>query len=241
MKISVIIPAYNEEKLLPATLRAIQAAMSVFERIGWDAELIVCDNNSTDSTAELAALAGARVVCEPINQISRARNRGAAAATGDWLLFIDADSSPTPELFEDVAQAIRSGRWLAGGSTVRMEGEARWAHRLCRFWNWLSLRHGLFAGSFIFCEAAAFRTVRGFSEELFASEEIDLSRRLRKLAAEQGKRIVILHLHPLLTSDRKVHLYNRWEHLSFIARTVLGLGRPLRSRKSCFQWYDGRR
>lgn len=241
MNISVIIPAYNEEKLLPATLRAVKAAMRVFERYGWGTELIVCDNNSTDRTGELAGLAGAHVVFEPINQISRARNRGAAAATGDWLLFIDADSSPTAELFEDVAQAIRSGHWLAGGSTVRMIGESRWAHRLCRFWNWLSLRHGLLAGSFIFCEATAFRTVGGFSEELFAAEEIDLSRKLGKLAAKQGKQIAILQRHPLLTSDRKVHLYSRWEHLGFIVRTVLGLGRSLRSREACFQWYDGRR
>src|SRR5258706_345131 len=46
MKISVVVPAFNEEKLLPEALRAIRAAMSVFD----DAELIVCDNNSTDRT-----------------------------------------------------------------------------------------------------------------------------------------------------------------------------------------------
>ena len=77
-------------------------------------ELIVCDNNSTDRTAAIAAAAGAIVVFEPINQISRARNTGAARATGDWLLFVDADSFPTRELFADVVAAISSGACMAG-------------------------------------------------------------------------------------------------------------------------------
>jgi len=49
------------------------------------------------------------VVFEPHNQISRARNRGAAAATGQWLLFVDADSTPSPELLADLREAIDSG------------------------------------------------------------------------------------------------------------------------------------
>ena len=94
MKISVIVPAFNEEKLIGETLRKIQAAMPAFARAGWETQLVVCDNNSTDRTAELARAAGALLVFEPINQIARARNRGAAAATGDWLIFVDADSHP---------------------------------------------------------------------------------------------------------------------------------------------------
>jgi len=94
MKISVIIPAYNEEKLIHETLRHINVARVAFTERGVDSELIVCDNNSSDCTAALAQAAGAQVVFEPVNQIARARNRGAEAATGDWLLFIDADSHP---------------------------------------------------------------------------------------------------------------------------------------------------
>ncbi|MBV8032234.1 MAG: glycosyltransferase, partial [Betaproteobacteria bacterium] len=62
MKLSVVVPAYNEEKLLPQCLGAIGAAMAAFE----DAELVVCDNNSTDRTAEIARAAGAKVVFEPV-------------------------------------------------------------------------------------------------------------------------------------------------------------------------------
>src|SRR5947209_3808370 len=99
MKISIIVPAFNEEKLIKETLSRILAASESFSRQGYEFELIVCDNNSSDRTAELSRAMGARVVFEPINQIARARNAGAAAATGNWLLFIDADSHPDPELF----------------------------------------------------------------------------------------------------------------------------------------------
>ena len=112
--ISIIIPAFNEERLIGETLRQVQAAMAVFPQRGWEAELIVCDNNSTDRTGEVARAAGATVVFEPVNQIARARNSGAAAATGDWLIFVDADSHPSTGLFEDVAAQIESGRCLAG-------------------------------------------------------------------------------------------------------------------------------
>ncbi len=106
MKISIIIPAFNEERLLGGTLAQVKSAMDVFTRRRWESELIVCDNNSTDHTAEIARAAGATVVFEPENQIARARNSGAAAAAGDWLIFVDADSQPSAELFADVAEQI---------------------------------------------------------------------------------------------------------------------------------------
>ena len=241
MKISVIIPAFNEEKLLPATLGAIRDARTAFVDRGLASEVIVCDNNSTDRTAEIAAAGGARVVFDPVNQIGRARNTGAAAATGDWLLFIDADSRPTAGLFGAAADAMADPTCLAGGSTLRLDGEHRLAQATAGLWNWLSVRRQLLAGSFIFCQAAAFRELGGFSAELFASEELDLTVRLKQLAAGRGQRLIILQGHPLETSDRKVHLYSGWEYFRFFARVIFGWGRPLRSRAACHHWYDGRR
>lgn len=241
MKISVIVPAFNEEKLIGETLRKIQAAMPAFARAGWETQLVVCDNNSTDRTAELARAAGALVVFEPINQIARARNRGAAAATGDWLIFVDADSHPGAELFAEVAEEIQSGRCLAGGCTVKLQGSYPVWSAVTGLWNGISRLCKYAAGSFIFCEAAAFSKVGGFSHELFASEEIDLSKRLKQLARATGKRIVILHRHPLLTSPRKMHLYTLREHLWFLAKTVFSFGRTLTDRAECHTWYDGRR
>jgi glycosyltransferase involved in cell wall biosynthesis len=210
--------------------------MDVFERRGWSSELIVCDNNSTDRTAEIARAAGARVVFEPVNQIARARNMGAAQASGDWLLFVDADSSPTAALFQDVLEVIDEGKALGGGSTVVLHGAPLALLVWVAAWNALSRTMKWAAGSFIFCEAAAFRGVRGFSEELYAAEEIDLSRRLKRRG-----RVVFLHRHPLLTSGRKAELYSWREHLSFLWRMLIAGRRTLRSRAACSVWYDGRR
>ena len=241
VKISVIVPAFNEEKLIAKTLRSVREASGTFAQRGWESELVVCDNNSTDRTADLAREARAKVVFEPINQISRARNAGATGADGDWFIFVDADSHPSAELFADVAAAIQGGRCLAGGSTVRLDGRYPVASLITKGWNLLSRFKKWAAGSFIFCEASAFREVGGFSHELFASEEIDLFERLKRLARRRGKRIIILHRHPLVTSARKMHLYSPAEHLRFLAKTVWQRGRPLRSREECLTWYDGRR
>lgn len=241
MKVSVVVPAYNEEKLIAASLRSIRAALAAFAPLGWDSELIVCDNNSTDGTAELARREGATVVFEAVNQIGRARNTGAAAATGDWLIFVDADSRPSPELFAEVVEAIRSGRCLAGGCTVKLDTNHFFWNFVTNGWNWLSRFRKYVAGSFIFCEATAFRQVGGFNLKLFVAEELDLSFRLKRLARQTGKRMIILHRHPLITSARKAHLYSLREHLGFLSKTVLNFGRTLKDPKACHPWYDGRR
>lgn len=241
MKVSVVVPAYNEEKLIVSTLRSIIEAAVAFEQRACEWELIVCDNNSTDRTSELARAEGAKVVFEPINQIGRARNCGAAAASGDWLIFVDADSQPSRELFADVVNTMRSGKYLAGGSTVKLEGDYRVGKAITGFWNSISRTGTWLAGSFIFCQRSVFEEIGGFDEKLYASEELDLTIRLKRVARARKQKIVILHRHPLLTSARKLHLYSAREHLGLIGRMILRRGHPLRSREECFTWYDGRR
>ena len=240
VKISVVVPAFNEERLLGESLAQIKSAAHAFAQRGWDFETIVCDNNSTDRTAEIARAAGATVVFEPVNQIARARNSGAAAATGDWLIFVDADSRPSAGLFAEVAGQISSGCCLAGGSTVRMDEKFLLAGFFTWTWNWSSRMGRWLAGSFIFVEAAAFREIGGFNNELFAAEELDLSKRLKRLAREKGREIVILHSHPLVTSARKMRLYTMRDHLKLLVH-VLFNRRALTRRESCTLWYDGRR
>jgi glycosyltransferase involved in cell wall biosynthesis len=235
MQLSVVVPAFNEEKLLAATLAHVRRGMALFASRGWACELVVCDNNSTDRTAAIAREAGARVVFEPLNQISRARNTGAAAATGDWLLFVDADSSPSPELFADVLAAIAAG-CVGGGATVAMPGGGAHVRAWTALWNAFSRATSWAAGSFLFCEARVFREVGGFSERLYAAEELDLSRRLKRRG-----RFVILSRHPLATSDRKARLYAWHEHARFLARFLFSGAKVLKKREACGIWYDGRR
>jgi GT2 family glycosyltransferase len=239
VKLSVVVPAFNEERLLPRTLEHVTRALSALAQKGVTSELIVCDNNSTDGTAELARAAGAEVVFEPVNQIARARNAGARAASGDWLLFVDADSSPGVPLFCDMVKAIDAGRCVGGGATIALPGARLSVRAWVGGWNLLSRTVRWAAGSFLFCEAAAFRAAGGFSEALYASEEIDFSRRLKRRFPE--REFVILSRHPLVTSGRKAELYSWREHAAFLLSTVLTGGRALRRREGCSIWYDGRR
>lgn len=242
MRVSVVLPAFNEEKLLPAALAAVKAAASAFTAHGWEWECVVCDNNSTDGTSAVARAAGATVVFEPVNQIGRARDAGARAATGEWLVFIDADSTPSAELFASIATRIAEGRALGGGSTVELEaGTPRYARYVCGLWNLWSRLAGWAAGSCVWVEAEAFRTVGGFGTEYYAGEEVFLSRRLKSLARRSGRRFVILADHPLRTSSRKLKLYTLTEGGRFFFRMLFTAGRAAKRPENCEIWYDGRR
>jgi glycosyltransferase involved in cell wall biosynthesis len=241
MDLSLIIPAFNEERLLPATLTAVQTAGAALSAAGLSWEVIVCDNNSTDRTAEIAAAMGARVVFEPINQISRARNAGAAVAAGTWLLFVDGDSEPSVELMSELAAVLQAGSIVGGGAVISGEGTP-WLYRsLVTMWNLISRVRREAAGSFFFARNDAFQAVGGFSGVLFAAEEIDLSRKLKRWGKAQRLGFTILHRHPLRTSARKIGLYSPLEMLRFMARAVFSGMRTLRSREECAIWYDGRR
>ena len=203
--------------------------------------MIVCDNNSSDNTSEIATSFGCVVVFEAINQIARARNTGAKAATGDWLIFIDADSQPSAKLFECVSKLISSGNFLGGGSTVLMESKTFWFKICVSLWNWTSIVFRLAAGSFIFCKRDAFIELNGFNEDLFVAEEIDFSSRIKKLARKRSLKFKIIRSAPLWTSSRKETLYSIKEWSLFLVKACLSPKKTMRKKGDCTPWYDGRR
>jgi len=203
--------------------------------------LIVCDNNSNDRTAEIARSAGAIVVFEPVNQISRARNSGAAAATGDWLVFVDADSHPSADLFTDMVKEIQSGTCIAGGAILCWDQKHFINELMMPILNFGFRWRRLVHGAFIFIEKAVFRKLGGFSQEAFAGEDLELSRRLKNLSKETGKRFVILHRHPILTSARRLKDYTVLTPFRVLLHIILHPHRFNASRKTSHRWYDGRR
>ena len=241
MKFSIIIPAFNEAKLLPETLAFLASGRAVMHQTGVETELIVADNNSTDGTSEIARQAGATVAFEPVNQIGRARNTGARAASGEWLLFLDADSKPSHELLMDLLEVAQDDRVIGGGVTLLQDGNFFGFGVALRLWNRWSRISKEAAGSFLYCRREAFETLGGFDAKFFAGEEIDFSRRLQKLARTRGQKMVILHRHPLLTSSRKATLYKPREFFGFFMKTIFRRGKTLEKREDCPIWYDGRR
>jgi glycosyltransferase involved in cell wall biosynthesis len=113
MKISVVIPAFNEEQAIGEVVRAVP-----MDRIH---DIVVVDNGSTDDTATQASLAGARVVFEPRPGYGSACLAGAqAAADADVLVFLDGDRSDDPRQLEAVAAPVLDNRAdLVIGSRIK--------------------------------------------------------------------------------------------------------------------------
>ena len=223
---SVIIPAYNEAEDLPATLRAAAG------------EIVVVDNNSTDATADVARDCGAdRVVFEPVNQIARTRNAGAAKSCGPYLVFIDADTRICPGLLAESLSMLESGRFVGGGSVIHFEGPTSAIGRFgIGLWERISKLTQTAAGSYLFCRADAFREVKGFDERLYASEEVRMSRLLKKWGRKQGLGFEIIRTYPARTSARKLNWYSGPQMLGWVFLMML-FPFAVRSRKLCGFWY----
>ena len=233
---SIIIPAYNEAVELPSTLTSVLRAM---EAVSLEGECIVVDNNSTDSTAAVALSHGADlVVQEPINQIARARNAGAAKASGRSLIFIDADTRIRPELLVEALHRLEETPCVGGGSVIKFESEVSALGRIgIWLWECTSRFAHIAAGSFIFCRREAFEAVGGYDESLYASEEIRFSRLIKKWGRFNDLDFVILDKAPALTSARKLTWYSASQILGWIALIIL-MPFAVRSRKLCSFWYE---
>ena len=233
-ELSIVIPAYNEEALLPATLESLKQAL---KPAGIRHEIIVCDNNSSDSTAATALSHGARVVFEPHNQISRARNTGARSTLGDWLLFIDADTRISPPLARCMLDAMRSLRTGAGGAPVCFDSNHLdlAPHLFLTLWNSVSRIGKLAAGSFVFCRKQAWEECGGFDESYYAGEEIFFSHKLKQWCRRHHLdfRILPVFVH---TSARKL----QWHSPSRVWGSVLQAALPgaIKDRKRCSFWYE---
>ncbi|MFN0129408.1 MAG: glycosyltransferase [Verrucomicrobiales bacterium] len=242
MRPSIVIPAYNEEKELPGCLAAVAEAVAGCGLREDEIEVVVCDNNSSDGTAEVARRGGARVVFEPENQISRARNVGALAARGEWLLFVDADSRLAAANLRRVVELARSDAPVVGGGCViRLDGVPWWARIGVCGWNGYSVVRRVAAGSFVFARASAHRELGGFSLERYAAEELDYSRCLRRWGRARGWRFVILRGHPHVSSGRKFRHRPASELIRLLARLALSYRNVIRDRRMLDYFYDGRR
>ncbi len=241
MHLSIVIPAFNEARLIERSLQSVAMSTAANRTSGLTSEVIVVDNNSTDNTAELARQTGATVVFEPVNQIGRARNAGAAHATGDWLLFLDADSVLTPLLLADIIRVIESQKYVGCGSTLRMDGLPWWANVTLQLWTGASVLFRWAAGALIVCRRDAFQEVGGFDQDLYALDEIRLSKQLKQWGRRHGLQFTILTEHPLETSSRKISLYSGREIAIQIFRIFILPKKTLQDKKYLSVWYDGRR
>lgn len=234
--LSFVLPAFNEERQLPAALASIREAAERARAPAW--EMIVCDNNSTDATAGVASSLGAKVVYEPHNQIARARNTGAAAAQGKWLVFLDADSQLPPGLLAKTLDLLRQGSAGAGGALVSFDqaGVPWHARAGLEGWNLLSRVFSLAAGSYVFCHREAWEETGGFDQRYYAGEELTFSLRLRQWCRRRGLPFRILTSPRLITSARKIDRFTPWKLVAMVSALALPSAR--RRAENCAYWYD---
>jgi len=231
---ALIIPAWNEAEFIQLCIASVQKAMS---GVKYSGQLIVVDNNSTDNTAQIASDAGAQVVFEPVNQISRARNAGAAAASASMYVFVDADSQIDANLLNTALDSVLKLNRVGGGANIRTDRPVPWpASATVTSWNWISRQLKWAAGCFVFCRADAFEEVGGFSIKRYAGEELELSKELRRWGRKKGMPFFIITEHTIATSVRKMDWYTPGQLLR--QGIVALLPGALNSKRLTHTWYD---
>jgi glycosyltransferase involved in cell wall biosynthesis len=229
---SIIIPAFNEAAYLSGTLASVKDAQSsLAHRTG---EVIVVDNNSTDNTAQIAKSFGVTVVFEPVNQISRARNRGAHIAKGKYLIFLDADTIISAQLLSKTLQLLDSGK-IAGGGTVLDSSQTKLlkVKLLIGLWNFISRFRKLAAGLYLFCLRQAWQDVGGFDETVYIAEELLFSKHLKKWAKKHDKKFRILNI-PVQTSLRKFYWFS---YKTIVLNLAFGFF-VKENKDKCRLWYE---
>jgi glycosyltransferase involved in cell wall biosynthesis len=238
-RFSLIIPAYNEERLLPRLLDSIDIARSTYgDRNA--IEVIVADNLSTDRTASIASERGCRVVSVEKRVIAAVRNSGARAAQGEIVAFIDADSQLHPQTFTEIDRALATGRCVGGATGVRME---RWslgiacAYALIVPFVWLMrMDTGV-----VFCRKPDFDAVGGYDETRPVAEDVAFLWALRTLGKTRGQHLVRTRRAKALGSTRKFDEFGDWHYFRLIKQGLPMLWRRDGTQFTDRYWYKPKR
>jgi len=180
-EVSIVIPARNEEAYIEMAMESVAAQTWPREQL----EIVVVDNGSTDTTVEVVRRFSAKqphlptsVVHEPVPGVSRAKNRGAAAACGKWIIFLDADSRLAPDLVAEVMRWTQQG--FAAGSISVVADSRDTVDRA--FFGLMELGKRLFSlqAQMFYCARDLFLERGGFAEDLKLAEDREFLLRIRR-------------------------------------------------------------
>ncbi len=229
MQLSIIIPTLNEAGAIEATLEALT-------KLNPRPEILIVDGGSADATVQIAASRGVRVISTTAGRGVQLR-AGAAAAGGDALWFLHADTLPSPDAAARIEDALTDPAVAAGNFTLCFDGRARSARLLTRMYPHFRKLGLCYGDSGIFCSRSAYQAAGGF-RPLPIFEDLDLIKRLKR----QGR---FIHLPcTITTSSRRFEgrsftfTFARWtvmQILYWLGIPPRALGRvyaPIRSRKS---------
>jgi len=196
---NVIIPAWNAAATLPATLASLAEA---------DARVIVVDSASPDGTAEVARSLAAEVVQAPRGRGAQLV-AGAAAATGDWLFFLHADTRLEPG-WSSAARGVMAAPPGAAHFAFALDDDSAAARRLERAVAWRCRNFGLpYGDQGLLIHRAVYEAAGGF-RPLPLMEDVDLIRRLRPIR-------------PVALAPRAVTSGEKWRAQGFSLRSAKNL------------------
>jgi len=206
MIISVITPAHNEEQYIEKCLSSVRHAA---QSASVNYEHIVVINRCTDQTEKIARSWGCRIVHENSQNLSCIRNAGAAHASGDIIVTIDADSWISNHMFKEVIRLLKTGHYIGGGVRIYPERLS-----LGIFFSLLVvmpfvLWHGVSVGM-LWCYKRDFDAIGGFDESLISIEDLDLAKRLKQFGKRKFKRFTTIKEAHMITSCRKFDQFGDW-------------------------------
>jgi rSAM/selenodomain-associated transferase 2 len=173
-QLSIIVPVLDEAESIG---RALKALVPLRER---GAEVIVADGGSGDGTLELARPLADRTIVAPRGRAAQ-MNAGAAAAHGDVLLFLHADTALPPDADLMIWEGLRDLSWKWGRFDVRIDGRSVLLPMVAFMMNWRSLATGIATGDqAMFVTRETFAAAGGFPD-VPLMEDIALSKRLKRI------------------------------------------------------------
>jgi glycosyltransferase involved in cell wall biosynthesis len=195
LTISFVIPAKNEERHIGRTLDSILAGGSGLVDVR---DIIVVDHASSDETALIATRRGAKVLWSSASTVGASRNAGAAIATGDVLVFIDADVTLSSDWWSAIADALqrleKNPRTLTG-SHCSVPDDASSVFERYWFQSFKHSRSSHLGSGHLILRRDLFSEIGGFSETLETGEDYDLCHRAKIVGAriDEDARLVVHH------------------------------------------------
>lgn len=238
MRFSLVIPAHNEEKLLPRLLDTVAVARERFTGGAEEIEVIVADNGSADRTRDIARERGCRLAEVEPRIIAAVRNGGAAIAGGEILCFTDADMQVHPETFNHIDRAMASGRWVCGATGVKLESLSLGlavTYMVLIPMVWVTkMDTGV-----VFCRRSDFEAVGGYDERLHLAEDVAFLLAMRRHGRPRGQGLTRLRTCKAISSTRKFDTFGQWHYFTLGARVawcrLTGRDETVIARR---YWYD---